>query len=293
MSFHVTNIYGNTALTDKGYKADYGNAFIIESDGRKILYDTGWKGDILLHNFQTAGIDPDSIDILVFSHGHFDHTGGLKEFLQSRTKNKPLQVFLHPDALKKKHASFIARVIMTLKLKEKIKDFGFTELPENLKDKITFEFITDTHEIIKGLYSLGEITERPEKDATQFLLQKDNDNDKWGKDMVMDDLSLVCETKNGLALICGCCHAGILNTLKKIEKQWPGKNIEAIIGGTHMMIFKKEDLENISTNLKKNHNTPKLYLNHCSGEKTITYFKDVFGDEITKPMHVGDSMKIE
>ena len=71
------------------------------------------------------------------------------------------------------------------------------------------------------------------------MLQKQNG--KWIKDKVMDDLSLVCDTDNGLVLICGCCHAGLLNTLNKIEKKWPDKKIDAVIGGTHMMICKKNN----------------------------------------------------
>ena len=290
MGFKITNIYGNTALTDKGYKADYGNAFIIESKDKIVLFDTGWKGDILLHNLKNAGVDPDSIDTLVFSHGHFDHTRGLEEFLKNRTSNKPLKIFLHPDALKEKNAKFIGKFILFLKLKERFGNIGFTDIPDNLKEKVSFEFISDPQEIIPGLFSLGEITERNEKDATLFMLQKQNG--KWIKDKVMDDLSLVCDTDNGLVLICGCCHAGLLNTLNKVEKTWPDKKIDAVIGGTHMMICKKNDLEYISGVLSDKYKTPKLYLNHCSGDNTISFFDQKFGKDISKPMHVGDFLKV-
>ncbi len=66
MGFKITNIYGNTSRTDKRYESDYGNAFLIESGNKIILFDTGRKGNILLHNLRSAGIDPDSIDSLVF-----------------------------------------------------------------------------------------------------------------------------------------------------------------------------------------------------------------------------------
>ena len=291
MGFKITNIYGNTALTDKGYKADYGNAFIIESKDKIVLFDTGWKGDILLHNLKNAGIDPDSIDTLVFSHGHFDHTRGLEEFLKNRTSSKPLKIFLHPDALQEKNAKLIGKFILFLKLKEKFGNIGFTDIPDNLKEKVLFEFISNPHEIIPGLFTLGEITERNEKDATLFMLQKKDS--KWVKDKVMDDLSLVCDTNSGLVLICGCCHAGLLNTLNKIDKKWPGKKIDAVIGGTHMMICKKKELEHISNVLSDKYKTPKLYLNHCSGDNTISFFDQKFGKDISKPMHVGDFLEIQ
>jgi len=290
MGFKITNIYGNTALTDKGYKADYGNAFLIESKDKIVLFDTGWKGDILLHNLKTAGIDPDSIDILVFSHGHFDHTRGLEEFLKNRTSNKPLKIFLHPDALKEKNAKFIGKLLLLLKLKKRFGNLGFTDISNNLKEKVSFEFIRDPQEIISGLFTLGEITERNEKDAALFLLQKQDG--RWVKDRVMDDISLVCDSDNGLVLICGCCHAGLLNTLNKVEKKWPGRKIDSVIGGTHMMIFKKKDLEYIGRVLSDRYKTPKLYLNHCSGDNAISFFDQKFGKDISIPMHVGDFLEI-
>jgi len=289
MGFKITNIYGNTALADKGYKSDYGNAFLIESNNRKVLFDTGWKGDILLHNLKNAGIEPDSIDTLVFSHGHFDHTRGLEKFLKNRTSNKPLKIFLHPDALKEKNAKIIGKFILFLKLKERFGNLGFTDLSDSMKEKVSFEFIRDPQEIIPGLFTLGEIIERNEKDAALFMLQKQDD--RWVQDKVMDDLSLVCHTDVGLILICGCCHAGLLNTLNKVEKKWPDKKIYSIIGGTHMMICKKKDLEYISGVLSDRYKTPKLYLNHCSGENTISFFDQIFGKEISRSMHVGDFLE--
>ncbi len=290
MDFKITNIYGNTSRTDKGYKSDYGNAFLIESGNKIILFDTGWKGNILLHNLRNAGVEPDSIDSLVFSHGHFDHTRGLEEFLKHRTSNKPLKIFLHPDAIKPKNAKYIGKLILFLKLKERFGNLGFTDLPANLKEKVIFEFITNRREIIPRLFTLGEISERNEKDATLFLLQKQDG--RWVQDKVMDDISLVCDTDKGLVLICGCCHAGLLNTLNKIVKTWPDKKIDTIMGGTHMMIYKKKELEYISNILSEKYQSPKLYLNHCSGKNTISFFDQKFGKDISRPMHVGDFLEI-
>jgi 7,8-dihydropterin-6-yl-methyl-4-(beta-D-ribofuranosyl)aminobenzene 5'-phosphate synthase len=290
MDFKITNIYGNTSRKDKGYKSDYGNAFLIESGNKIILFDTGWKGNILLHNLRSAGVDPDSIDVLVFSHGHFDHTRGLEAFLKHRTSNRALKIFLHPDAIKEKNVKFIGKTLLFIKLKERFGNLGFTDLPANLKKKVIFEFITDPQEIIPKLFTLGEISVRDEKDATLFLLQKQCG--RWVQDKVMDDLSLVCDTDRGLILICGCCHAGLLNTLNKIVKTWPDKKIHSIVGGTHLMICKKKELEYIGNILRDEYQSPKLYLNHCSGENTISFFDEKFGKEISRPMYVGDSLEI-
>lgn len=81
ISMDVTIIYDNTVY-ERGLKADWGFACLVEpGDGRRILFDTGTKGDILLHNMERLAIDPLLINEVFISHAHFDHTGGLAAFL--------------------------------------------------------------------------------------------------------------------------------------------------------------------------------------------------------------------
>lgn len=76
----ITIIYDNTAHTE-GFIADWGFSCLVEASGRKILFDTGAKGDILLDNMKKLAINPSEIDAIFISHGHWDHTGGLSDFL--------------------------------------------------------------------------------------------------------------------------------------------------------------------------------------------------------------------
>ena len=77
----ITIIYDNEAF-DKSLKPDWGFSCLIEAFGRKILFDTGANGDILLGNMKKLNIDPALIDIIFISHAHWDHTGGLLSFLK-------------------------------------------------------------------------------------------------------------------------------------------------------------------------------------------------------------------
>jgi 7,8-dihydropterin-6-yl-methyl-4-(beta-D-ribofuranosyl)aminobenzene 5'-phosphate synthase len=87
----ITLIYDNEAW-DPELVADWGFACLIEpGDGRRLLFDTGAKGPVLLGNMAKLGIDPGTIPMVFISHAHWDHTGGLPAFLQHNPK---AEVFL-------------------------------------------------------------------------------------------------------------------------------------------------------------------------------------------------------
>jgi 7,8-dihydropterin-6-yl-methyl-4-(beta-D-ribofuranosyl)aminobenzene 5'-phosphate synthase len=88
----VTIIYDNTVYK-KGLRADWGFSCLVEVKNtspvlKRILFDTGANGSILLSNMKKLGIDPKSIDEVFISHAHFDHTGGLSAFLEENNKVK-------------------------------------------------------------------------------------------------------------------------------------------------------------------------------------------------------------
>lgn len=85
MKIKITIIYDNNA--EKGLEADWGFSCLIENE-KKILFDTGANGRILLGNMKKLGIDAKNIDEVFISHSHFDHTGGLAEFLGVNEKAK-------------------------------------------------------------------------------------------------------------------------------------------------------------------------------------------------------------
>jgi 7,8-dihydropterin-6-yl-methyl-4-(beta-D-ribofuranosyl)aminobenzene 5'-phosphate synthase len=87
----ITIVYDNTAFIE-GFSVDWGFSCLIEAHEKKILFDTGAKGEVLLKNMAKLGVSPQSLDGVFISHTHWDHSGGLAELL----KVKPLKVFI-PD----------------------------------------------------------------------------------------------------------------------------------------------------------------------------------------------------
>lgn len=277
MDVKVLNIYNNEALPAKGLKSGHGESFHITIDDKQVLFDVGWKGKKLTHNAKVLGINVDDIDFLILSHGHRDHTGGLKSFLKARTARTRIPIYAHPDAMEPKVGrKWIFNVPM-----------GLPKLNQELVEKAQFKLAKTPVEVLPTLFTTGEIPieERVEKPGIVKVAFHEVKG-QWKWDPVIDDLSLVLLTRDGLVLITGCCHAGLLNTCAKAKQLFNSK-IKAILGGTHMLEYSEEDIEHVGEVLEKVYGTPELYLNHCTGKKAIERLRDKFGSEIVRDCHVG------
>lgn len=131
MKFQI--LYDNNAKN--GFKKGWGFSCLIETSGKKLLFDTGWNGNILLHNMKIAGVNPEEIDKIVISHSHWDHIGGLNHIL-NYTKNSDVYV---PESISnnlkneiKNHANII-EVSKAQKIYENIYTTG--ELGEKIKEQ--------------------------------------------------------------------------------------------------------------------------------------------------------------
>lgn len=124
----ITVVFDNKTV-NKDYEAGYGFACVIEKDGKKILFDTGCCGKTLLSNMKKTGIKPEDIDVIVLSHSHWDHTGGLFDFLKV---NSNVTVYVLPSFSKK--------------FKQEIKNNG-----AKIKESAGYT------EIIKGVFTTGEL----------------------------------------------------------------------------------------------------------------------------------------
>ena len=98
----ITILYDNFTFT-KGPKADWGFSCLVTGTDQTILFDTGAKGELLLENMEKLNVDPQDIEVVVISHDHGDHTGGLLAFLG---KNSDVTVYLPPSCKK----AFIGKV---------------------------------------------------------------------------------------------------------------------------------------------------------------------------------------
>lgn len=281
----ITNVYNNTALPNRGFKTGHGQAFFIETPEMNLLFDTGLNGKDLLQNMKLMGLDWNSIQYLVFSHGHYDHTWGLPELLKKWTNERKLTVIAHPAILEPKGAY---RRVFGIKLRFSI---GFPKLPDKLRNKLEFKLTDEPYFINSYLSVTGEIPRKERDGTSDRLLHKANG--KWMRDPLKDDMALIVHTKEGLVVICGCCHSGVLNTLYHVKKLYPEKPIKTLIGGTHMINFYDEDLKHVADVVEKEFGLPMLYLNHCTGNHAIAYLIERFDLETVKYCHVGTQIEFE
>jgi len=133
-------------------------------------------------------------------------------------------------------------------------------------------------EIIPGLWTTGVIVNRTEPmgSNSDHCVPKENG---WIPDPYLDDMSLVLKTENGLVLICGCCHAGILNTLNHV-RQYFSEQLQTIIGGIHLISAKPDDIEHVIDVLQREYPAVNFYLNHCTGDAALSRFAEVFKDRV-------------
>lgn len=250
------------------FKAEHGVAFAIETPTGRILFDTGQSGDVLVHNAAQFRLDLNQLDALALSHAHYDHTGGLGIFLQYSRPGLPL--YAHPDLFRERYA-----------IKDgQIRSIGMRMAQDELAKHVILNLSTEPSQILPGVWTTGEITTRTEFEgrSPHHYIQIDKD---MQPDPYRDDMSLILETQSGLLLLCGCCHAGLLNTLAHVRNVF-NKDIIAIVGGAHLANVDAETLEYTIPILRgaNTRETPYLYLNHCTGERALVAFSQAFGSKV-------------
>jgi 7,8-dihydropterin-6-yl-methyl-4-(beta-D-ribofuranosyl)aminobenzene 5'-phosphate synthase len=250
------------------FRAEHGLAFVITAPTGQILFDTGQSGDALVHNAAQLGLDLGQMDALALSHAHYDHTGGLEAFLP---KSRPgLPVYAHPDLFRERYA-----------IKDgEARSIGLRMAPADLASCSTLNLSDAPVKILPGVWTTGEITARTEFDgrSSHHYIKTDK---SWQPDPYRDDMSLVLEAQSGLILLCGCCHAGLLNTLAHVRRVF-NQEIIAIVGGTHLANLDADTLEHIIKSLLTTGagKVPSLYLNHCTGERSLAALAKAFGEKV-------------
>ena len=266
--------------------AQHGVSFLIEVESndakRRILFDTASYAKPILFNMELLNINPKTIDMIVLSHNHFDHTGGLLGIMKEI--NKEIPVFAHPNIFKVSFATdpeFMYAGIPPLRggSKEEIEKLGGTWILSR-----------DPIHLMPGVFTLGEITKEEkvefEKKVTIGLYKLEKG--RLVPDEVEDEIGLAINTKKGLIVIGGCSHPGIVSMAQKATKISRIDQVYAVIGGFHLVDAEDERIQNTVNALKKM-GVKKVYTGHCTGLKAENMFANEFGKDFEK-LHSGKVM---
>jgi 7,8-dihydropterin-6-yl-methyl-4-(beta-D-ribofuranosyl)aminobenzene 5'-phosphate synthase len=266
----------NTAKPSTEFWGEHGVAWHIQTPDGQVLFDTGQSGDVLLHNVALFGLDLAQIDALVISHAHFDHTGGLSKLLEHTRPGIPL--YAHADLFRERFS----------KHGDKVESIGMRITCAELESHVKMRLSADPVEILPGVWTTGEITNRAsfEGRSPHHLIRADEGG--WQPDPYRDDFSLVLETDEGLVLLLGCGHAGLLNILAQVRARFEG-DIITIAGGTHLTSATGDMLQQAVETLASTYGAPRIYPSHCSGHRAMMALASAFGDWV-QPCPVGTEL---
>lgn len=264
MTLRITTLSENTAGIGD-FIGEWGLSILVETGDITILFDTG-KSISAVYNADSLNIDFSRIDKIVLSHGHYDHTGGLRGVL--RRINKEIEIIAHPDIWQVKYskrknrpAQYIGIPFQQKELESLGARFNLTKEPVKLTDNILttgeVPMVTDYEHIDEGLYVQEGTDLRP--------------------DNVLDDLSLAIKTEAGLVVILGCAHRGVINTLYHIRQLTGVDKIHTIVGGSHLMGVSEERIWQTVAALRELE-VQRLGLCHCTDLPAAGVLAQEFGE---------------
>lgn len=262
----------DTVASDK-YLTEHGVSILVElPNGHRWLMDAGTT-DIFLQNARRMGISLDDLTGIAISHGHEDHTGGLAFY--PRMKGAP-PVYGHPYIWHKQYQ---------VKKGEPVRILDMPYMARKYADPV-FKPLNHTVRLDEDLFFFTDIPREPGSYAP--VGGKYFNEDGTGPCPIMDDATLVVKTPRGLVAIFGCAHAGYINILKAIRKEFPNDKLLSVVGGLHLSSATEKVIAEAVTytdSIKAEGFT--FYGGHCTGGKTIQDFREKYGDKVVMPMGAG------
>ncbi len=267
--FSVT-ILIDSLTKSNDFLTEHGFSVWIEADDKRVLFDTG-QSDILVHNAAKLGIDLSSADVLVLSHGHYDHIGGVASILSLKPS---IPVYCHSAIFSPHHSRKPDGLIKPIgvSINEKSSDSLY-------KIKNLIHWVDSPVFITSDIGITGPIPRNSlfEDTGGAFFL----DCEGMKIDPIEDDLAMWFRTVHGICVITGCCHSGLVNTLTYIHNINKGDVIHTVIGGFHLLNATLHRVEKTCDYIDSE-GIEQIVPCHCTGTEAIEVLRMRFGPKILR-----------
>lgn len=260
----IVTLVENTC--SEGLGCAHGLSIYAETEKHRILFDAGPDGALLLSNAEKLGIDLRGVDIAVLSHGHYDHAGGLRAFLET---NSTARLYIHTLAATRGHYA--------------TEDVGWRKI--GLDESIAQDFADriilteDILEIDSELCLFSDIRSADFISGSNSSLFEERDGE-FVPDPFEHEQNLLVRENGKIHLLAGCAHRGIVNIIRRAE-EIGGRAPDSVFSGFHLtnpglkLDLPEPFVRSVGLELKK---YPCIYYTgHCTGANPYATLKEVLG----------------
>lgn len=237
---------------------------VLNQEKLNILFDTG-QSDLFYHNAKHLGIDLSQTDLLIISHGHYDHTGGLAKFLEINDK---ATVYIRKEAFwhKMHNGKYIG-----IPNKEKL-------LQKDNPAKNRFILTKSIFTPISPLLSIISTPNKSLTSANNFSIKHDGKTEP-AEDLFCDEQYLAFQIDGKTSLVTGCSHKGIIDIISDTQHITGNKVIE-VIGGLHTSKHSAKEIRELSQKMASTH-VKYIHTGHCTGIEQYAMLKESLKDRIS------------
>ena len=257
----------------------------VDKDGRErtILFDTGVSPNGMAENMRRLGIDPGEIEVIVLSHGHWDHVTGMEGLVRLLGRTR-LPVMIHPEFWSRRRISFpgLDPAQLPVTSRASLEGMGFAIVEERQPSFLLDGAVLITGEVDRTTpFEMGFRGHEALRDGT------------WQPDpLILDDQALVVRVRDrGLVVLTGCGHAGIVNTVRYVRQLTGGGAVAAVVGGFHLSGPMFEPIIEPTVEAFDKLAPALLAPAHCTGWKAVHRLAARFPDAFVMPT-VGTTIEI-
>jgi 7,8-dihydropterin-6-yl-methyl-4-(beta-D-ribofuranosyl)aminobenzene 5'-phosphate synthase len=237
---------------------EWGFSALVEADGHRILVDTGAHPETVLQNARDLNVDLSSVQEVILTHNHDDHVGGLLTLRREMMKKNPaaLSVVYVAKGIFYSRPSARGESNPMIAIRKEYEATGGRFIEHS-----------DDADIFPGAWLTGPVPRKyPERNWS--VSGKVRTPDGLVEDTIPEDQSLVLDTTQGLVILTGCGHAGIVNILTYSAAKFPGHSVDAVIGGLHLFPASDEQLDWTGDEFKQ-FRVSNLIGAHCTGIEAV------------------------